>query len=76
MQNTMKKLKAAMDSGLEPETAEATPAKKGGKKRKTGGEGDVEETPKKGKKSKAQKEAEAEAAADADGDEVKDEQED
>lgn len=75
----MKKLKAAIDSGVQPEAAEATPAKKGGKKRKAGGEGEVEETPKKkGRKSKAQKEAEAEAdaAADVEADRVKDEQED
>lgn len=77
MQNTIKKLKTAMDSGVQPDTAEATPAKKGGKKRKVDGEGEVEETSKKkGRKSKAQKEAKAATAADAEGDDVKEEQED
>ncbi|GAB7323086.1 hypothetical protein MBLNU13_g05597t1 [Cladosporium sp. NU13] len=72
MQNTTKKIKKAMESGVEPEAADATPAKKGGggKKRKKTAEaeadGEAEESPMKkkgGRKTKAQKEAEVAAAA-------------
>lgn len=74
MQNTTKKIKKAMESGVEPEAADATPAKKGGggKKRKektaeAEADGEAEESPTKkkkgGRKTKAQKEAEAAAAA-------------
>lgn len=75
MQNTTKKIKKAMESGVEPEATEATPAKKGGggKKRKektaeAEADGEAEESPTKkkkkgGRKTKAQKEAEAAAAA-------------
>jgi hypothetical protein len=69
MQNTAKKIKKAMESGVEPEAAEATPAKKGGagKKRKektaeVEADGEAEESPTKkkkgGRKTKAQKDAE------------------
>lgn len=75
MQNTTKKIKKAMESGVEPEAADATPAKKGGaagKKRKektaeAEADGEDGESPTKkkkgGRKTKAQKEAEAAAAA-------------
>jgi hypothetical protein len=81
MQNTTKKIKKSMDSGVEPEAVDGSAVKKsGGKKRKeksveAGGEAgaETEETPTKkkkgGKKTKAQKAAEAAAAEnDEDGD--------
>ncbi|KAM0719188.1 hypothetical protein Q7P37_005093 [Cladosporium fusiforme] len=60
LQNTTKKLKAAMDEGVEPEAAAPAGTKKGGKKRKAAkateeeADGDeVQEAPKKkGKKAK------------------------
>lgn len=82
MQNTTKKIKKAMESSVEPEAADATPAKKGGaagKKRKektaeAEADGEAEESPTKkkgGRKTKAQKEAEAAAAAEEGEDGVK-----
>ena len=85
MQNTTKKIKKAMESSVEPEAADATPAKKGGaagKKRKektaeAEADGEAEESPTKKKKkkgdrkTKAQKEAEAAAVAEEAGDGVK-----
>jgi glutamyl/glutaminyl-tRNA synthetase len=80
MQNTTKKIKKSMDSGVEPEAVEGSTVKKsGGKKRKeksvvAEGEAgaETEETPTKkkkgGKKTKAQKAAEAAAAAENDED--------
>jgi hypothetical protein len=87
MQKTAKKLKEAMDSGVEPEAAESSPVKKsGGKKRKEktveaegDAEGDAEESPTKkkkgGRKTKAQKAAEAAAAENDEDGEVKAEEE-
>jgi uncharacterized protein YunC (DUF1805 family) len=78
MQNTTKKIKKSMDSGVEPEAVEGSAVKKsGGKKRKEKTveadgevEGETEESPTKkkkgGKKTKAQKAAEAAAAAEND----------
>lgn len=74
MQNTTKKIKKAMESGAEPDAAEATPVKKGGGKKRAA---DAEESLVKkkktgGRKTKAQKEAEAAEAAAAEEDEDED----
>jgi hypothetical protein len=76
LQNTIKKIRKSMDSGVGPEAAEASPAKKGaGKKRKektveTDDEAEVEESPLKkkkgGRKTKAQKAAAAGGEEDGD----------
>jgi hypothetical protein len=87
LQNTTKKIKKSMDSGVEPEAAEGLAVKKsGGKKRKEktveaegDAEGDAEESPTKkkkgGRKTKAQKAAEAAAAENDEDGEVKAEEE-